>query len=712
MNTSTEHPAASVLGDWLAERLSDDEAASVEGHLESCEECARALEGLADEGTDRLRAALTTKPRVDGLTATYVPGAAPDDPGLLFGVIALQAGFIDERRFVDACATWAARDHERLPDVLENLGWIDAGDRRRIEAILSNETPAPAPGPVLPAALVEQDPPPESRSTDRNLARTVQLAPARLDRLKLRELQSTGGIGRVWLAHDHVLGRDVALKELRPDRGNSHATRERFFREAQLTAQLSHPGTVPVYEYNEGDDEPFYTMKFVSGRTLAEVIEEYHDRRRRGETGLADLVPLLQKFTAVCQTIAYAHSQRIVHRDVKGENVVVGEFGEVIVLDWGLAKRIDPSRESTVTGLETDSTDSQVTMQGERLGTPVFMAPEQARGDIEAIDERTDVYQLAALLYEMLTGRPPFAGESVHQVLHAVEFQPPRSIVDENPDAPTELQSICLRGLSKKPADRQASAAEIGEGVERWIAHRAEQRRAEEGRERFFALGKDLLAVLDADLAIQQANPAWEDVLGWSNDELVGTTHLDLVHEEDHAEVSAILRRVQAGEPMADVEPRMRCRDGTFKRLSWTATPVPGESVVYVIGRDVTERRAAEQRTAGLLESAPDAIVVIDESGTIQLVNAQTEALFGWDRAELVGRPIETLVPEEFRDRHPEHVAGFVANPGTRPMGAGLQLVGRHRDGTSIPVDVSLGAFQTEEGLLVSAAVRQRLSDQ
>jgi PAS domain S-box-containing protein len=138
----------------------------------------------------------------------------------------------------------------------------------------------------------------------------------------------------------------------------------------------------------------------------------------------------------------------------------------------------------------------------------------------------------------------------------------------------------------------------------------------------------------------------------------------------------------------------------------WNARLIPGESSIYLVGRDITARKQAEQTFQQLLESAPDAMVVVNQTGTIVLVNAQLERLFGHSRSDLLGRPIETLVPSQFRDNHPPKVAKFAANPGVRPMGAGLTLFGEHRDGTVFPVEISLSPVETEQGLLISCAVR------
>ena len=209
----------------------------------------------------------------------------------------------------------------------------------------------------------------------------------------------------------------MALKELRPERSDDRGFADRFLHEAQITGQLEHPGIVPVYELTRRpeDGQPFYTMRFIRGRTLTDAIRAYHDKRAAGRAEPLERVALLNAFVATCNAVAYAHSRGVIHRDLKGQNVVLGDFGEVVVLDWGLAKvlgRADDSAGAAPVVLAAEAGPGH-TVQGQVLGTPAYMAPEQAEGRTDRIDRRTDVYGLGAILYEMLTGRPPFAGAEV-----------------------------------------------------------------------------------------------------------------------------------------------------------------------------------------------------------------------------------------------------------------------------------------------------------
>jgi serine/threonine-protein kinase len=283
-----------------------------------------------------------------------------------------------------------------------------------------------------------------------------------------------GGIGQVWLARDGDLGREVAVKELRPQWADHSTVWARFLKEARITGQLEHPGIVPVYELvpDPKDRKPFYTMRFIRGRTLSDAIQVFHQQRRAGTSGPLALRELLGAFVGVCNAVAFAHSRGVIHRDLKGQNVVLGDFGEAVVLDWGLAKVLGETEDPTSSApAAVASTRGQgQTMQGQILGTPNYMAPEQAEGRLDLIDQRSDVYGLGAILYEILTGQPPFAGtdtvQVLKQVVHAAAV-PPRQLVATTPKS---LDAVCRKALAKLPADRYAAARDLGQEVQRWLA--------------------------------------------------------------------------------------------------------------------------------------------------------------------------------------------------------------------------------------------------
>ena len=292
------------------------------------------------------------------------------------------------------------------------------------------------------------------------------------ERYELKRLHAYGGMGEVWIARDRMLGREIAVKVLRRERDNDPALAARFLHEARITSQLQHPGIIPVYELTEGNGAPaFYTMRFVQGRTLSEAVRDYHDRRARPEAKRLDLIRLLNAFVDVCQTIAYAHSRGVIHRDLKGENVVLGDFGEVIVLDWGLAKALNESGEECAgSDSSADSSLTRSTQFGQLVGTPANMAPEQAHGLRALINERTDIYGLGSILYEILCGRPPHVGESAEEVLANARLGEITSPAVLCRGQPRPLVAICLRAMARNPADRYPLAADLAREVQHWLA--------------------------------------------------------------------------------------------------------------------------------------------------------------------------------------------------------------------------------------------------
>jgi PAS domain S-box-containing protein len=535
------------------------------------------------------------------------------------------------------------------------------------------------------------------------------------ERITLRGLHSSGGIGEVWMAYDEVLQRDIALKRLKLDKAEVPGNRARFLREARITGQLDHPGVVPVYDYssNEEGTRAFYTMRFVRGRTLREVIHEFHRQRVAGGTPLLTrgFLQLLGYFASVANTVAFAHSRKVIHRDLKGENVIIGDFGEVVLLDWGLAKQLVPNQpEDDDQGSATDDDSSSQTLQGEQLGTPSYMAPEQATGQIDLIDERTDVYGLAALLYEILTGRPPFRGNVVEVLGQVIGMppKPPRKLV---PEVPAELEVICLQGLAKSQGDRQQSVVELAKQVQDWLDLLTERRRTEQERERFFDLSLDLLVILDHENRFSQSNAAWQTLLGWSNEARVSASLLDFVVAEDRPIAATALAQLATNVTDTTFEARMRGADGSTRWVDWNVRSIPGERANYLVGRDVSERKLIEQEFRALVDSAPDALIVVDAQGRIQLANRRVEPLFGHAPGDLIGRPIEVLLPERLREAHVHHMRVYVENPTFRMMGEGRDLFALHRDGSEFPVDISLSPVEGRAGLLVCCALRPRRSE-
>jgi eukaryotic-like serine/threonine-protein kinase len=246
--------------------------------------------------------------------------------------------------------------------------------------------------------------------------------PAGADNYKLGDEIARGGMGSVLQAEDAKLKRTVALKAMLMDADSDPGSRQRFIREAEVLAMLSHPNIVPIYDLVWEDNVPlFYTMKLVRGRTLQAII---NDLRTQNAETLREftLDRLLGIFRNVCNAVAFAHSKGVLHRDLKPENVMVGEFGEVLVMDWGLAKIVGIPGDAMADQLSSliHPQSAAMTMQGAVLGTPQYMSPEQALGSIDGLDERSDIFSLGGILYAILTLRPPVEGKTLNEVLAKV----------------------------------------------------------------------------------------------------------------------------------------------------------------------------------------------------------------------------------------------------------------------------------------------------
>ena len=298
------------------------------------------------------------------------------------------------------------------------------------------------------------------------------------DRFRVIRAHRQGGLGEVLIAHDRQLDRDVAVKQIKPHWKDSLEAQQRFVQEAKVTGRLEHPGIVPVYAMgNWPDGQPYYAMRFIEGDTMKDAIEKYH--RLGDDSSTADdrrlqLRELLTRFVDVCNTIQYAHSKHVLHRDIKPSNIMVGPYGETLVVDWGLAKLLDePTEESMTADLAralAEAGGSTPTQVGGTVGTPNYMSPEQAKGALDEIGTRTDVYLLGATLYQILTGQPPHQEDSITRLLKRIcdgTLTPPREIA---PDSSAALQAVCLKAMSNAPTDRYADANEIADDINRWMA--------------------------------------------------------------------------------------------------------------------------------------------------------------------------------------------------------------------------------------------------
>jgi len=293
-----------------------------------------------------------------------------------------------------------------------------------------------------------------------------------------------GGMGEVYKVLDRDLRREVAMKKLRPGSGGLEEDMLRFIKEAQATGRLEHPNIVPVHDLGvDGEGRIYFTLKYVKGLSLKEVI-----RGRRDATQLEDKRKFRDVFSprqmieiliGVCNAVAYAHSKDIIHRDLKPDNVMLGKFGEVLVMDWGLAKILsqhasaESGSQEAFLDLNLRATlDSSMTMEGAIAGTPAYMSPEQAAGKISELDQRTDIYALGSILYEILSGEPPYKGATALEVVRMVTEGPPAPLssgVYGFRPIPRELKAITEKAMAREPSNRYVFAEQLRDDLTAYL---------------------------------------------------------------------------------------------------------------------------------------------------------------------------------------------------------------------------------------------------
>jgi serine/threonine protein kinase/tetratricopeptide (TPR) repeat protein len=441
-------------------------------------------------------------------------GAA--DLNLLFGIMAVQNDFVSRDALIEAMGAWVLDKSKTLGEILVERGDLSSERHLLLTALVAEHVKAHHDDAQLSLAAVAsassicrqlgaiadsdlqtslalrfssvgaESPGPhttrvESGSPDLELDATgPEYRPGM--RYRILRPHAKGGLGEVFVAEDMELHREVALKEIRLVHSHDPVSRNRFLLEAEVTGRLEHPGIVPVYGLGQyADGRPFYAMRFIRGDNLKEAIRCFHEAespgRDPGERRLA-LRQLLGRFVDVCNAVAYAHSRGVLHRDLKPGNIMLGKYGETLVVDWGLAKAVgsrqsaEGSEEVTEATLRPSSGSGVgATEIGSAIGTPAYMSPEQAAGQLHKLGPATDIYSLGATLYTLLTGRTPFEGEVDRgRVLQKVQhgtFPAPRKLIS---DLPRALDAVCLKAMSVKPEDRYPNARALAADIEHWLA--------------------------------------------------------------------------------------------------------------------------------------------------------------------------------------------------------------------------------------------------
>jgi tetratricopeptide (TPR) repeat protein/serine/threonine protein kinase len=430
------------------------------------------------------------------------PARPTADLNLLFGILALQMDFVSRDALIAAMNAWVLDKAKPLGQIMLEQGALRPDTHALLEALVGKHLEMHDNDPQKSLAAVsslgsvrEQIRQVGDAELHASLAHvsaarnegadpfvtrppTVGTSSSAGLRFRILRPHAQGGLGEVFVAHDGELRREVALKEIQDRYADDPYKRERFLLEAEITGGLEHPGVVPVYGLGTyADGRPFYAMRFIRGNSLHDAIERFHKAevagRDPGERSLA-LRQLLGRFVDVCDAIAYAHSRGVLHRDLKPDNIMLGRYGETLVVDWGLAKPVGrpAGKESAEEGplQPASASSSSPTQMGSVLGTPQYMPPEQAAGRLDQLGAASDVYSLGATLYCLLTGKAPFEGQEAGGVLQRVQrgdFPPPRQV---KRDIPTPLEAVCLKAMALRTQDRYPTPLDLKGDIEHWLA--------------------------------------------------------------------------------------------------------------------------------------------------------------------------------------------------------------------------------------------------
>jgi serine/threonine protein kinase/tetratricopeptide (TPR) repeat protein len=434
--------------------------------------------------------------------SSFLPGRQSSDRNLLFGILALQMDFICRDMLVEAMHAWVLDKSKPLGQILADRGALSSNRLLLLEALVEEHRKQHGGDPEKSLAALSSvgslrkdlaeivDPDLEaslahvSRDRAADDYSTISWVGAPTSsglRFRIVRPHAKGGLGEVFVAQDEELHREVALKQIQDRHADNPHSRSRFLLEAEITGGLEHPSIVPVYGLGQyADGRPFYAMRFIRGDSLKEAIQRFHQPDGKAPEGERTLEfrKLLGRFVDVCNAIAYAHSRGVLHRDLKPGNVMLGKYGETLVVDWGLAKSVGErakekegaERPEEATLRPRAANGSAPTVMGTALGTPAFMSPEQAAGRLDQLGPASDVYSLGATLYTILTGHAPYEGSTGASTLQRVQkgdFPRPRLV---NRQVSPPLEAVCLKAMALRPDDRYPSVRALADDIEHWLA--------------------------------------------------------------------------------------------------------------------------------------------------------------------------------------------------------------------------------------------------
>jgi serine/threonine protein kinase len=407
-------------------------------------------------------------------------------------LLVVEKNFATAEQLADTLHAWFDRPTAPLGDLLVERGFVTAAQFAQLKdevaeksALAGEETAGQWKTRPHLVESIQIDLPSQAADSpgfventrDQTSARPATIVTGQNDeRFNIVSAYAEGGLGEISVARDSQLNRMVALKQIKTRWADDVEARSRFLQEAQITGRLEHPGIVPVYALGfDASGRPYYAMRFIEGETLQEVVRRFHEKfgelRSDPRERLMELRKLLARLIAVCNTIDYAHNRGIIHRDLKPANILLGKYGETLVVDWGLAKVITGDKLPPLPFQEiAGSAGVAGTVMGTALGTPAYMSPEQAAGKMDELSSQTDIYSLGVTLYHLLTGRLPYEEESVSGVLEKVKALSPHSPREHSPWVPRPLEAICQKAMAPRPVDRYPSTAALAEDIERWLA--------------------------------------------------------------------------------------------------------------------------------------------------------------------------------------------------------------------------------------------------